>query len=94
MTSQNYSLVRATSMMLRTLERDLIGSKIPDMIVDNLIHDLSCFGYQTHVTVIELIKDNPAQFCSKAHALWKAGRLTIVQLSHELQAGQGIPLAA
>lgn len=94
MSYQNYSLARATSMVLRTLERDLVGSKIPDIIVDNLIHDLSCFSNETHKLIIELIKENPSRFASKAYKLWKSSDLSIHQLTIELQAAHVVSIAA
>ncbi len=94
MSHSNYLLARATSMVLRTLERDLVGSKIPDMIVDNLIHDLCCFSHETHKLIIEQIKENPVGFANKAYKLWKLGELSIIQLTNDLQAADIVPIAA
>lgn len=78
-----YYLAHAATSIIRALDRDPVGMKMPDIVVDCLVHELSRMHKNTHIRIIVLLQSEPSRFAKRAYQLWQQGDLSIITLFND-----------
>lgn len=70
-------MIITTTLIQRTLDRDVHGMKIPDNAVDNLLYELTQRSNQ-YLHQIEIsLNVNPSLYAKRAYRLWALGALNL-----------------
>lgn len=78
---ENIALVLA---LARSIERHHLGCKIPDLIVDRLVGELSSAPAAARLALTTHFEDPIVHLGQIAYEIWKEGKLNIVTLSDKL----------
>lgn len=78
---ENIALVLA---LARSIERHHLGCKIPDLIVDRLVGELSSAPRSSLVALTAHFEDPTVVLGQIAYEIWKEGNLNIVSLTDKL----------
>lgn len=78
---ENIALVLA---LARSIERHHLGCKIPDLIVDRLVGELSSAPAAARLALKTHFEDPLVSLGQIAYEIWKEGKLNIVSLTDKL----------
>lgn len=76
----SYQLITTTTLLQRTLERDPLGMKIPDHIVDLFFHELLQQSSQSLQQIEISLNVNPSFYAKRAYRLWTSNSLSLSEL--------------
>lgn len=68
----------------RAIERDLLGCKIPDLIVDRLIHEIPILNSYMREALLHHINISAKNVAKAAYELWMAGELSCIGLFKQI----------
>lgn len=81
---ERYLVASATTHLLRALDRDVMGMKIPDIAVDGVVYELSHLHSSTLKAIIILINNDPAMFAKRAYQFWRSGKLSLLAILNDM----------